>query len=459
MFKFSINKVHFVGIGGVGMSGIAEVLINLGIKVSGSDVYENDFVQHLKSIGAEIFIGHSKDNIKTADVVVKSTAVSYSNVEIKEAKRLLLPVIQRAEMLAEIMRLKYSIAVAGSHGKTTTTSLISLILSYANLDPTIVVGGRFNNIGYSAKLGKSELLVAEADESDGSFLKLFPIIAVITNIDNDHIDFYKNINNVKKNFIHFANKIPFYGNVVICNEDPNCREIISKINKKVITYGFSKDSDVFANNIKYSDLGSSFDIYYFNKKLGNIKLNVPGEHNILNVLAAITVSLHFEVNFNTIKSTLKQYKGVQRRFQIKYQDDNVLVVDDYGHHPTEILKTLEAAKKGWKKKVLCIFQPHRYSRTKLLYKDFAKAFSKADTLVVTDIYAASEKPIKGVDANLIINSVKKNGHKNVSYIPYGNQIVDFVLENLKKDTIVLTIGAGHIWKIAEKIAKELVSRK
>lgn len=459
MLITQVKKIHFVGIGGVGMSGIAEVLINLDILVSGSDIYENDYVQHLKDIGAEIYIGHSKDNLKNVDVVVKSTAVKDSNIEIKTAKKLNIPVIPRVEMLAELMRLKYSVAVAGSHGKTTTTSLISLLLSAGKLDPTIVIGGRFNNIGSGAKLGKSDLLVAEADESDGSFLKLFPIITVITNVDNDHLDYYKTVSKIKKAFIEFANKVPFYGNVVICNEGSNCREIIKKINKKVITYGFTKESDVYATNIKFRDFRSSFDLYYFKSKIGNIKLNVPGKHNILNVLAAITVSQEFNIDIDTIKNTLNQYKGVQRRFQIKGEVDNIFVIDDYAHHPTEIFRTLESAKLGCKRKLLCIFQPHRYTRTKLLYKEFGKAFFNADELIITDIYPASEKPIKGVTSELIIKSLEKNGYKNVKHISDHDEIVEYVFSNLKNNMTIMTLGAGHIWRVAETIAKRLLKMK
>lgn len=457
--RVHINKVHFIGIGGVGMSGIAEVLINLGINVSGSDVYENDFVHHLKSIGAEIYIGHSENNLKNVDVVVKSSAVTDDNIEVIAAQKNNIPVIPRAEMLAELMRLKYSIAIAGCHGKTTTTSLISLLLSYAGFDPTIVVGGRVNNIGSGAKLGQGDLLVAEADESDGSFLKLFPIIAVITNIDDDHLDYYKNLNNIKNAFVEFANKVPFYGNVVVCNEDKNTKDIIKRINKKIITFGFSNESNVYADNIKFSDLSSNFDVHYFNQNLGNVKLNVPGKHNILNVLAAITVAKKFDVSFNVIFNTFSQYKGVQRRFQIKGESENIIVIDDYGHHPTEIKRTLEAAKLGWNRKLLCIFQPHRYSRTLHLYKEFGKSFDYADEIIVTDIYPASENPIKGVTSNLILKSLKNNGHKNIRHISDYDEIVEYVMKNIHSNMTIITIGAGDIWKVSEKISKRLANIK
>ncbi|HOK40672.1 MAG TPA: UDP-N-acetylmuramate--L-alanine ligase [bacterium] len=457
--RININKVHFVGIGGVGMSGIAEVLHNLGWKISGSDLYENDYVTHLKKIGIEIYIGHSAQNLKNVDVVVLSSAIKEDNPELIYAKKNRIPVISRAEMLAELMRLKYSIAIAGCHGKTTTTSLISLILSAAGFDPTFVVGGKINSIGSNAKLGKSDILVTEADESDGSFLKLFPIVSVITNIDNDHLDYYKTFDNIKNSFIEFANKVPFYGCVVICIEDKNATSIIKDINKKVFTYGFSENANIYAKNIVFNESSSSFDVYYFGKLLGRIKLNLPGKYNILNVLGAITVSQIFSVNFDLIKETLLTYKGVQRRFQIKCNVNNILIIDDYGHHPTEIYNTVEAARLSYPdKKIICIFQPHRYTRTLLLAKDFGRAFKYADEIIITDIYAASEKPIENVDSNLIIKYIKKSGFKNIEYISEHSEIVNYVLNNIKPNSVILTIGAGNIWKVGEIIATELMKK-
>ncbi|MBP7654244.1 UDP-N-acetylmuramate--L-alanine ligase [Candidatus Dependentiae bacterium] len=453
------RNFHFIGIGGVGMCGIAEVLLNLGFKVTGSDIKSSDYTKRLEKQGAKIFTGHKAENISGADVIIWSSAVSQSNPELLSAKEKKIPVIRRAEMLAELMRLKIGVAIAGTHGKTTTTSIVSLILANAGFDPTIVIGGKLNNIGSGAKLGKGNYLVAEADESDGSFLKLFPQYSIVTNIDSDHLDHYGTLDILKNTFLTFIEKLPFYGLCAVCIDDMNIRDILPKISVRHTTYGLSKDAEFSIKNYKSDGLSSKFDVVFKNKNIGNIKLVVPGMHNVLNSLAAIAVTLELGIDFKIIADTLAEFRGVQRRFQIKSDANDMLIVDDYGHHPTEIAATLSAARSNWKRRIIAVFQPHRYTRTQLLAEEFGKSFKDADIIIVTDIYAASEEPIPGVSSELIINSIKKNGNNTVIYKKTFDEIIDFTFSILKPGDIVLTLGAGNIWAVSEKLSKKIMSSK
>jgi UDP-N-acetylmuramate--alanine ligase len=458
MFK-KIKHIHFVGIGGIGMSGIAEVLLNLGYKVSGSDMNLSDTTKHLQDSGAVIYKGHAASNIEGADVVVISSAVSQENEEVKAAKKMLIPVIPRAEMLAELMRLKYGIAVAGAHGKTTTTSIIATVLARGNIDPTVVIGGKLNSFGTNAKLGQGDFLVAEADESDGSFLKLSPTIAVVTTIDEEHLDYYKNLDAIKKAFLSFVNKVPFYGLAVLCLDDKNIQDIIPLVEKRYVTYGFSAQADFAAKDIELKGFESSFKVINRGKELGRFKLNMPGLHNVYNALSAVAVGLELEIDIDAIKKAFAEFSGVQRRFQVKGEINGVMVVDDYGHHPTEIKATLAAAKSGWDKRTIVIFQPHRYTRTKDLMKDFATAFYQADVLILTDIYAAGETPIEGVTGERLYETIKGHGHKEVMFIKNKNEIPDYVFKMLKKDDIVITLGAGDVYKIGGEIVERMRGQK
>ncbi len=458
MFK-KIKHIHFVGIGGIGMSGIAEVLLNLGYKVSGSDMNLSDTTKHLQDIGAIIYKGHAASNIEGADVVVISSAVSQENEEVKAAKKLLIPVIPRAEMLAELMRLKYGVAVAGAHGKTTTTSIIATVLTRGNIDPTVVIGGKLNSFGTNAKLGQGDFLLAEADESDGSFLKLSPTIAVVTTIDEEHLDYYKNLDAIKKAFLSFVNKVPFYGLAVLCLDDKNIQDIIPSVEKRYVTYGFSAQADFAAKDIELKGFESSFKVINRGKDLGRFMLKMPGLHNVYNALAAVAVGLELEIDIDAIKKAFAEFSGVQRRFQVKGEINGIMVVDDYGHHPAEIKATLAAAKSGWDKRTIVIFQPHRYTRTKDLMKDFATSFYQADVLILTDIYAAGETPIEGVTGEGLYETIKGHGHKEVMFIKNKNEIPDYVLKMLKKDDIVITLGAGDVWKIGGEIVERIQGQK
>ena len=447
--------IHFVGIGGVGMSGIAEVLHNMGYKVQGSDIAENQNVKRLKNIGIKIFIGHNPENVKDADIIVKSSAIKDNNPEIIEAHNRGIPVIQRAEMLAELMRMKYSIAVAGSHGKTTTTSMIGTILNKAGYDPTIVIGGKLDSLGSNAKLGKGEFLVAEADESDGSFLYLSPTIAVVTNIDEEHLDFYKNgIEQIRETFVKFVNKVPFYGAAVLCLDHPNIQKILPKIEKRYLTYGLLSKADVRGDNIKVKEFLSEFDVFIKNKFMGKIKIHMPGIHNVYNALAAITVGYELEIPFEIIKSSLDKFSGVNRRFYLKGYFNNAMIIDDYGHHPEEIMATLKAAKEGFSRRVIVVFQPHRYSRVKALLEKFATSFYNADKLIITEIYPAGEEKIEGIDGKLLYERIKEFGHRDVLYFENFDDIVKYLKDEIKDNDIVITLGAGNIWQVAERLLKE-----
>src|SRR6056297_3525135 len=388
-----IRKIHFVGIGGIGMSGIAELLLNLGYRVSGSDLRDSDTTRRLESLGGEIVIGHRAENLIEVDVVVTSTAVQGDNPEVVEAHRRHIAVIPRAEMLAELMRMKYGIAIAGTHGKTTTTSMLSVVLHHAGIDPTAVIGGRLDVFGSNAKLGRGKFLVAEADESDGSFMHLSPTIAVVTNIDADHLDYYSGIDEIKGIFVDFINKVPFYGRAVLCLEDRNVQEILPQVKKRFTTYGFSKQADLYAIDIQHRQRRTSFTACSQGEELGRISFKLPGRHNVLNALAVIAVAQELEIPFQTICGGFRNFDGLQRRFQLRDEIEGVMLIDDYGHHPVEIRATLGAAKSGWNRRLIAVFQPHRYSRTAALFEDFLTAFYQADRLIVTDVYAAGEEPI------------------------------------------------------------------
>jgi UDP-N-acetylmuramate--alanine ligase len=454
MFK-KYQHIHFVGIGGIGMSGIAEVLLNLGYRVSGSDARKSAITDRLEKLGASVFEGHDSSNVEGAQVVVTSTAVRPDNPEVVEAVRKQVPVIPRAEMLAELMRLKYGIAIAGSHGKTTTTSMVATVLDRAGVDPTIVVGGRVNTLGSNAKLGRGDFMVVEADESDKSFLKLSPTIAVVTNIDLEHLDFYSGIEEIRDHFVQFVNKVPFYGSVIICLDDANIQMIIPQITRRVITYGMRAHAEIAASDVQVSreNFGSSFTVRRRGEELGRITLNVPGEHNVCNALACVAVALDLEVDFAKIAEGLEAFTGAGRRFEVKglIPDDGkgILVVDDYGHHPTEIRATLAAAKTSGRRLVV-LFQPHRYTRTAGLKDEFARSFYDADVVLLNDIYAASEDPIPGVTSQALAEDIEKFGHRNVRYVGAVENGAQALLEAAQSGDLVLTLGAGSVWRAGEE---------
>lgn len=451
-----IEKIHFVGIGGIGMSGIAEVLLNLGYKVSGSDLRGSEITERLTGLGAVIGIGHKAENLQNVNVVVISSAVHDDNPEVVEARRLHVPVIPRAEMLAELMRMKYGIAIAGTHGKTTTTSMAASILGHAGIDPTIVIGGKLNAIGSNAQLGQGKFLVAEADESDGSFLALSPTIAVITNIDADHLDHYSGIAEIKDIFVEFVNKVPFYGLAVLCLEDQNIREILPRVKKRYVTYGLSSQADIRATHVRHDGFITSFVAHYKGYRLGEISFSMPGPHNVLNAMACIAVAMELDVPFAAIQEGFAKFSGVGRRFTVKGQPRGIMVVDDYGHHPAEIKATLEAARQGWpERRIVAVFQPHRYSRTHELFDDFVTAFYDADVLVLTDVYAAGEQPIEGASAERLAGEVRRHGQKDVTWIGDRELIPEHLAKIVKEDDIVITLGAGNIWQQGEALVKIL----
>jgi UDP-N-acetylmuramate--alanine ligase len=456
MFK-KIKHIHFVGIGGIGMSGIAEVLLNLGYRVSGSDIRATDTTQRLSALGGEIQIGHRAENIASPHVVVISSAVKSDNVEVVAARSKQIPVIPRAEMLAELMRLKYAVAIAGAHGKTTTTSMVATVLAAGGVDPTVVIGGKLNSLGSNAKLGQGEFLVAEADESDGSFLKLTPTIAVVTNIDEEHLDFYKDINEIKKAFLAYVNKVPFYGVSILCLDEKHIQSLIPALEKRYVTYGMTTQADYRAGEIALLPLGSRFRVADHTGDLGWFELSVPGLHNVSNSLAAIAVARELDIDLEVIRKALKDFSGVQRRFQIKGEAKGVLVVDDYGHHPTEVRATLAAAKASGDRRVVCLFQPHRFTRTKHLLEEFFTAFNQADKVIIMDIYAAGEQPIAGVSGQAVCEGIKEHGHKDVIHIAEREKVVEHLFETLRPGDMLLTLGAGDVWKLGEKVLEKLRS--
>jgi len=450
-----LNHIHMVGIGGTGMNGIAEVLLNLGYKVSGSDLQENDATRRLERLGAELAIGHRAENLKNADVVVISSAVREDNVEVRKARESLIPVIPRAEMLAELMRMKYGIAVAGSHGKTTTTSMTALVLEAGGYDPTIIVGGRLNTIGANAKLGAGDFMVAEADESDRSFLYLSPFIAVLTNIDEEHLDQYRGVEDLKTTFTNFANKVPFYCPVILCLDDPNLQSIIPQIERRVITYGFSAQSDLTARDFSFDEFRSASSLFARGKSMGPMKLQVPGLHNILNAMAAAAVGLDLDIPAKTILEALEGYTGTGRRFELRKVVNDIMIIEDYAHHPTEIKATLEAAKRGWDRRIVAVFQPHRYTRLSKLMTSFATAFNQADVLVLTGIYPAGEDPIPGVTGQALYEEVRQFGHKQVHFEPDLTKIGLLLKTILAPGDMVLVLGAGNVNKTIPDIIEKL----
>ena len=457
MINNIIKKIHFVGIGGIGMSGLAEILLSQGFKVSGSDLSTSEITDHLKDIGAEIFQGHAAENIAGADLVVYSSAVNLENPEVKEALERKIPAIKRAEMLAETMRMKYGIGIAGTHGKTTTTSMVGLVLTAGNIDPTIIVGGKLSGLGgTNARLGKGDYIVVEADEFDRTFLKLTPSIAAITTLEKEHLDTYKDLDDIKSAFVQFANKVPFFGFVVLCLDEPALQDIIPHINKKIITYGISPQADMRATDIVYASSSSSYTVNYKGKELGRISLRLPGLHYVKNSLVAVTISLEMGVPFETIKEALGSFSGVYRRFETKLNND-ILVIDDYAHHPTETTATLLGIRSGWKRRLVAVFQPHLFSRTKDFYAEFGRSFLNSDVFICTDVYPAREKPMEGVTGKMISDAAKDFGHKNVIYEPDKNKLPDLLKTIVKKDDIVITMGAGDIWKYGEQFVEQYKS--
>ncbi len=438
------------------MSGIAEVLINLGYKVSGSDLKQTEITQRLASLGGKIFIGHKPEQIGNAHVVVTSSAVLPDNPEVVQAKKLKIPVIPRAEMLAELMRLKYAVTIAGTHGKTVTTSLVSMILAEGGLDPTVVIGGRLKNIGSSAKLGKGEFIVAEADESDGSFLKLTPTIALVTNIDDDHLDHYKTLDNIKSAFTQFVNKVPFYGSIILCGEDENIKSIIPQITRKYYTYGIGKNYDFYAENIVHKEMDTEFDLCFTGKNLGRLRIHLPGVHNVVNSLGAAAVGIELGIELEKIKKAFLDFTGVSRRLEVKARKKDIVFIDDYGHHPTEIRVTLETIKSIWpERRLLVVFQPHRYTRTRDLAKKFGLSFDSVSRVWLTDIYSAGEKPIPGISSSLILESFPSDKRETVTLSSDRNAIIKQVIKSLRPRDVLVTLGAGDVYKIGEEILKKI----
>ncbi|MBX2975035.1 MAG: UDP-N-acetylmuramate--L-alanine ligase [Ignavibacteriaceae bacterium] len=454
MFK-NIKKVHFVGIGGIGMSGIAEILLNQGFEISGSDKNLSEITQRLSDLGIKIYEGHFAENLADVDVLVYSSAVTLDNPEVQAAIQKKIPIIKRAEMLAECMRMKYGIGIAGTHGKTTTTSMVGLVLTEANIDPTIIVGGKLSGLGgTNARLGNGEFIVVEADEFDRTFLKLTPTIAAITTLEKEHLDTYADLEDIKSAFIEFANKVPFYGFVTLCLDEPALQDILPQINKKVITYGTSPQADIRAINIMHNEFSSSYSVMYKGENIGEIKINIPGVHNIKNSLVAVCVGIELGVEFTVIKKSLEKFSGVYRRFEVKFNKE-IMVVDDYAHHPTETSATLAGIRSGWNRRLVAVFQPHLYSRTKDFYNEFGRSFLNSDLFICTDIYPARETPIEGVSGELISNAAKKFGHKNVIYVKDKNEVVKVLEDNAKAGDIIVTMGAGDIWKYGEKFVESL----
>jgi UDP-N-acetylmuramate--alanine ligase len=459
MMMNTIKNIHFVGIGGIGMSGIAEILLSQGFNVTGSDLVKSEVTERLENLGVKIYEGHLPENLKEADVLVYSSAVNLENPEVKEAIARKIPVIKRSEMLAECMRMKYGIGIAGTHGKTTTTSMVGLVLTEAGIDPTIIVGGKLSGLGgTNARLGKGDYIVVEADEFDRTFLKLTPVIAALTTLEKEHLDTYKDLNDIKQAFIEFANKVPFFGFVVLCLDEPALQDIIPQINKKIFTYGITPQADIRATDITYSGHNTEYTLIYLGKELGRIKLNVPGLHNIKNSLVAVTIAKEMGVDFKQIKSTLESFTGVYRRFEKKY-DSSIMVIDDYAHHPTEINVTLDGIRRGWNRRLIAVFQPHLYSRTRDFYAEFGRSFLNSDIFICTDVYPARENPIEGITGELIANTAKNFGHKNVFYEPDKTKMPELLLKIYEPGDIIITLGAGDIWKQGEKFISLLKKEK
>jgi UDP-N-acetylmuramate--alanine ligase len=457
----SIKKIHFVGIGGIGMSGIAEILLDQGFQVTGSDKQLSEVTDRLSDLGAKIFEGHDPDHVaKDVDALVYSSAVALDNSEVQEAQRRKIPIIRRAEMLAEVMRLKYGVGIAGTHGKTTVTSMISLVLMEGNLDPTVIVGGKLSGLGgTNARLGHGDFIVVEADEFDRSFLSITPTIAVLTTLDVDHLDCYKGLEEIKAAFVQFATKVPFYGFIILCLDEQSLQEIMPQLSKKkIITYGLNPQADLQAIEISHKENTSTFTVVRRGDELGRIRLQIPGVHNVKNSLAAVAVGLELGVPFVKIKEGIEKFTGVYRRWEVKAELDGITVVDDYAHHPTEIKATLQGAKAGWRRRIVCVFQPHLYSRTRDFYQDFGRAFFSADVLIVTDVYPAREEPIPGVTGEMIVSAARQFGHKSVQYVRDKKEIPGYLMKIKKRGDIIITMGAGDIWKYGDQFIQQLKSQ-
>jgi len=451
-----ITRIHFVGIGGIGMSGIAELLLNLGFTVTGSDVSDSESVHRLRSLGAVIHIGHAPENIGDAQVLVYSSAVGLDNPECVAARTRTLPVIPRAEMLAELMRMKFSIAIAGTHGKTTTTSMLATILAMAGKDPTAVIGGRLDMFGSNARLGDGELLVAEADESDRSFLKLAPIVAVATNIEEEHMDCYRDIDDIRDTYVQFLNKVPFFGFDMVCLDDANIQHILPRLERKVITYGSHTQAIYRYTEPEFSGLTTTFTAHRKGQVLGEVTLGVPGKHNCLNALAAIATSLELGIDFDVIRQGLASFKGVQRRCHVRGEKKGITVMDDYGHHPTEIRMTLAGIKNGFpKRRIIAVFQPHRYTRTRDLFEGFVNSFYDASRLYITEIYPASEQPIEGVSGQRLFEEIKNHGYRDAFYVQNKEDLPDVLLKGIRKGDLVIFLGAGDVWRQGLRVLERL----
>ncbi len=451
--------IHFVGIGGVGMSGIAEVLLNLGYQISGSDLCESETTRRLVRIGAQVMYGHRPENINpSTDVVVISSAVKYANPEVLRARQLQIPVIPRAEMLAELMRLKYGLAVAGTHGKTTTTSLIAAVLANAKLDPTVVIGGRLNVLGYNARLGQGRFLVAEADESDGTFLLLSPTIVVVTNIDREHLDYYGSMDRMQVAYLEFVNRIPFYGRAILCLDNINVRAMLPHVRKRYVTYGLGPDAEIRGTALTVTELETRCEVWRGRDRLGEILLQLPGSHYAQNALAAVAAALELNIPFDQIRKALASFAGIERRFEIKGEVAGVLVVDDYAHHPEEVRATLRAAREGFDRRIVALFQPHRYSRTRDLFEAFLSAFDEADIVVLTEIYGAGEEATVDVSAEKLYEALKRRGHAEVHFVPKRGDMALAVLPLIEAGDMILTLGAGDIFSTAGDLLKVLRER-
>ncbi|MGB3542480.1 UDP-N-acetylmuramate--L-alanine ligase [Rubrivirga sp.] len=458
----TVRQIHMVGIGGIGMSSIAEVLIKRGFEVSGSDLKKSSVTERLEELGATIHEGHAAENVTDADVVVYSSAVRKpeENAETAEAQRRLIPIIKRSEMLGELMRAKRGVGIAGTHGKTTTTTMVGLMAQTADLDPTIIVGGKVAVFGSNAVAGTGELIVVEADEYDRTFLKLAPIVAVVTNIEADHLDIYRDLEDIKDAFVQFANSVPFFGAAILCLDDENVRSILGRIHRPIRTYGTSRQASLRAENIDQIQATTHFEVYEGSERLGAVVLHAPGLHNVRNAMAAVAVGLELGVEFKTIAEGIAEYTGVDRRFQVKgevaHGDGTVLLVDDYAHHPTEVEATLAAAARGWSdRRVLAVFQPHLYSRTQDLAEEFARAFYDADVLVVTDVFPAREQPIEGVTGQVIADLARQFGHRDVHYVSQKGALPAYLQGLTQPGDLVLTMGAGDIWRFGEAFLRDL----
>lgn len=458
MFRGRVRSIHFVGIGGIGMSGIAEVLLASGFTVTGSDARESDVTKRLEELGATVIVGHAAQNVGESDVVVFSSAVPKTNPELVEARRNNIPVIPRAEMLAELMRLKDGIAIAGSHGKTTTTSLVATVLREAGRDPTVVIGGKLNALGSNAARGSSELLVAEADESDGSFLHLTPVIATITNIDAEHLDHYGDHEGVKEAFVNFANRVPFYGLVVACLDHPHVQAILPRIEKRVATYGLSTQADYRARNPRVEGVTSRFELVRRGVSAGEFMVRMPGIHNVLNALCVIAIADELGVPDDVTRKALAGFGGVQRRFTVLGEERGVTVVDDYGHHPAEVQVTLEAAQRAYGRRLIVAFQPHRYSRTKHCFDELVRAFNRADVLLLADVYAAGEAPIEGASSEALAEAIRAHGHRDAHWVGPRSAVADAIMERVEEGDVVITLGAGDITRVAPEIMARLAGK-